>query len=138
MKIQHVPVEFVQQTLPLVEELLRPAFELSPLSDEFELGHLKLYVSQGQHVLLVWTDTDNFIHAAATIQWHNFPNHRTAFITAIGGTDVFTPDSLASLDAWVRANGGTKIQGVVRDSVARLCRQKAGYSKVYTTVEKLL
>ena len=138
MIVQAVPTQYVHMTWPLVEGYLKSALDLSVEADEYNVDQLKVYVLQGEQTLLVFLDDARTIHGAVTIQWVNHPNHRVAFITAIGGKSIFHEESQESFTEWVKFNGGTKIQGAVRKSVERLCRQKLNYSPRYTIVEKIL
>ena len=91
-------------------------------------------VCAGQQLLLVAVDEDLKVHGAATISFINYPNHRVAFITAIGGKLITGPDTFQQLCRVLGLQGATKIQGAVRPSMAKLSK-KYGFSEVAALVE---
>lgn len=124
-------VNNVQQAWSQVENLLASA--MVHVDGEYTLDQLKVMCVDGNQTLLVAVDDDNKIQVAFTIQWINYPNDRVAFITAIGGkTDL---DGFNQLKDWVKASGGTKIQGATFESVARLWKMKLGFKQKYTIME---
>ena len=48
-------------------------------------------------MLLVATDDNAEIHGAATVSFINYPNDRVAFVTAIGGKLVTSPETFAQM-----------------------------------------
>ena len=59
---------------------------------------------------------------------------RVAFITAIGGKLVSSPETFEQMSAIFKSNGATKIQGMARESVARLWK-RFGFIDKATLVE---
>lgn len=101
---------------------------------EYDLDQLKVLLTQGRQVLCVGAEKDLVIKCAMTIEWINYPNDRVAFITAIGGkTDK---QGFSEFEQWVKANGGTKIQGAAFEAVARLWKRAYGFENRYIIVEK--
>ena len=104
---------------------------------EYSLEQLKVMLTQGKQTLCVGTELDDLtlsIKCALTIEWINYPNDRVAFITSIGGkTDKL---GFEQFENWVRANGGTKIQGAAFEAVARLWKRAYGFENRYIIVEK--
>lgn len=134
LSLRIVPVTHIHQTWDQVEEMLSSALVHS--QGEYNIDQLKLMLAKGVQTLLVGVDEDNNIKTAISIEWINHPNDRVAFITAIGGrTDKKGWQEF--LD-WVKANGGTKIQGAAYESVARLWKRQYGFENVYIIVEKKL
>jgi hypothetical protein len=82
MKIQHVPLEWVNHTWPQVSGFLAEA--LKHAKGDYELEHVRTLVSTGQWMLLVAVK-DGEIHGAATLHCFNQPVDRVAFITTTGG-----------------------------------------------------
>ena len=116
-----------------VKQYLENALDHS--GGEYSLEHLKMFIVQGQQVLLLITEEDK-ICGALTIEWINYPNDRIAFITAIGGkTDIESWEILAK---WAKDNGSTAIRGATFKSVAKLMNQKYGFKETYIMVEKRL
>ena len=134
LSLRIVPVTHIHQTWDQVKDLLSSALVHS--QGEYNIDQLKVMLAKGVQTLLVGVDEDNNIKTATSIEWINHPNDRVAFITAIGGrTDK---QSWQEFLDWVKANGGTKIQGAAYESVARLWKRQYGFENVYIIVEKKL
>jgi hypothetical protein len=132
LKFYVVPTEHIQQTWDKVEIMLDKAMAHS--GGEYDLNQLKVLLTQGRQVLCVGAEEDLVIKCAMTIEWINYPNDRVAFITAIGGkTDK---QGFGEFEQWVKANGGTKIQGAAFEAVARLWKRAYGFENRYIIVEK--
>ena len=132
LKFYVVPTSHIQQTWDKVEIMLDRAMAHS--GGEYDLDQLKVLLAQGRQVLCVGTEEDLIIKCAMTIEWINYPNDRVAFITAIGGkTDK---QGFSEFELWVKANGGTKIQGAAFEAVARLWKRAYGFENRYIIVEK--
>ena len=136
LKIQPVPVQLVNQLWEKVEPFIKSAEEKSG-DTEYTAEQIKVYLVLGDWMLLVATDENNEIHGAATVNFINYPSDRVAFITAIGGKLVTSPDTFAQMSAVFKANGATKIQGMARESVARLWK-RFGFIDKATLVETKL
>jgi hypothetical protein len=127
-------VTSVQQVWNDVAPLLASA--MVHVDGEYTLDQLKVMLVDGKQTLLVLVDDDNKIQTAFTIEWINYPNDRVAFLTAIGGkTDL---NAFNQFKDWVKASGGTKIQGATFESVARLWKMKLGFKHKYTIMEYAL
>jgi hypothetical protein len=121
----------VQQVWNQVEDMLASA--MVHVDGEYTLDQLKVMLVDGKQTLLVLVDDDNKIQTAFTIQWIDYPNDKVAFLTAIGGkTDL---NAFNQFKDWVKASGGTKIQGATFESVARLWKMKLGFKHKYTIME---
>lgn len=129
-----VPVTHMQQTWPQVELMLGKAMEHS--GGEYNLEQLKVMLVEGKQILLVTANEAMKIKCSFTIEWINYPNDRVAFITAIGGKTC--KEGWNQFIEWVKANGGTKIQGAAYESVARLWKRVYGFENRYIIVEKKL
>lgn len=134
MKIQHVPIEFVNQTWPFVERFLSKAVDNQGGAVEVNIDQIKLYVTSGQWLLVVATDDKNQIKGAATINFFNRPDNRVAFITHIGGRLVANQDTFDQLRALCKSFGATKIEGAVTQAVSRLWR-RFGFTEKYIIAE---
>jgi hypothetical protein len=135
MKIQHVPVQHAAQTWPLVEKYL--AESQSYAKGDYTLDQIKMYVLTGGWLLLVATDDDNKIHGAMTVEFHNRPNHRVAFITGTGGKSIINDETFKQLEIFCRTNGATAIECAARDSVSKLLN-RFGFKDKYRIVEVIL
>lgn len=118
MKIQHVPLEFVNMVWGRVEKFIVAAMEHA--KGDYTAEHVKTYVTQGTWNLLVAVDDENEIHGAAAVGFYNRPNDRVAFIYAIGGRLISNSDTFEQLKAYATSMGATVIEGAARESVARL------------------
>jgi len=131
MKLYVVPTNFVYQYWDLAEPLLQKALDKG--NGEFTADQLKLQVIQGQQQLLLLMNKEKCL-CAFTVQWINFPNDRVAYITYMGGKN--TKAGFKDFKIWVKANGGTCIQGSTKyESIVRLFNKLYGYEKKYTLME---
>ena len=134
LNLRIVPTTHIQQTWGEVESMLASAIVHS--AGEYNLDQLKVMLVEGRQVLLVLIDEKSMIQTAFTVEWINYPNDRVAFLTAIGGkTDL---NAFNQFKDWVKASGGTKIQGAAFESVARLWKRKLGFENRYIIVEYAL
>jgi hypothetical protein len=85
--------------------------------------HVLSYLVNGNWELFVAVDENNVMRGAATISYINYPLHRVAFITAVGGRLIATQDSFNQLKNLFKARGATMIQGYGRPAIIRLWRR---------------
>lgn len=130
MKIQHVPLEWVNRTWPAVEKFIESALAYS--GGDYTVDQAKTFVSMGQWHLLIATDGAG-IHGAATVTLFNRPNQRVAFITAIGGKLISNADTFEQLKALLTMWGATELEGAARESIARLWH-RYGFEEKYRIV----
>lgn len=130
MKIERVDPMHVHHVWSMVEGFITSALEYS--QGDYTLEQVKTLVAMGNWTLLVAVD-DNGVHGAATVEFFNRPNDRVAFLTAIGGRLISSPETFEQLKALLKAYGATSIEGAVRDSMARLCI-KYGFKEKYQIV----
>jgi hypothetical protein len=131
MKLQHVPLEWVNYTWDKVEGFISSALVYA--DGEYTVDQVKSMVTQGKWALLVATDDTGGICGAATVEFFNRPNNRVAFITAIGGRLVSNRDTFEQLQTYARSMGATTIEGAARESIARLWR-RYGFEEKYRIV----
>jgi hypothetical protein len=118
LKVQYVPLQYVAQTWPLVEEHIESARKHG--QGDYTIDQIKLLVSMGQWILMVIVDEQGNIKGAITSSFINYPNSRVAFITFIGGKLIATQETFEQMCAILKQHGATSIQGAVRPSIARL------------------
>ena len=136
--VRPVPLEYTNQTWPLVEKYIASALEEGdPGEALYNLHHVRGYVTSGAWLLLVAVDENNDIHGAATVSFINHPLHRVAFITAIGGKLISNKDTFAQLQSIARQNGASILQGFGRPSIVRLWK-RYNFESRNTLVEVLL
>ena len=130
MKVEAVPLEWVNRVWPSVEPYLAEALSWS--GGEYTVDHARVLVTSGQWLLLVIADGDA-VHGAATLHFFNRPTERVAFVTALAGPNTASQDTFDQLKIIAAARGATVIEGAARESVARLWRQY-GFLEKYRVV----
>jgi len=103
---------------------------------DYTLDQVRLAVVSNQWLLIGIYEGD-FIKGALTVSFMNMPNDRIGFVTTIGGKNIFTKDTYKQLKEILKQFGATKIQGGVRESVARLWR-RVGFKERYILVENTI
>ena len=138
ISVQHVPIAYVHQTWPLVEDYINSAL-MTEYDGEalYDIRNVKAYVASGEWLLCVAVDEHNKIHGAGTIVFTNYPNHRVAFVTTVGGRLVCNRDTVEQIKNIARANGATVLQALGRPSIVRLWR-KFNFKPLNTIVEMIL
>ena len=138
MKIQPVPLEYVNQTWPLVEQYVASALNEGDSSEPlYNVHHVRGYVVSGSWLLCVAVDEDNNICGAGTISFANHPMHRVAFVTTVGGRLISNRDTVEQVKSIARQNGATVLQAFGRPSIVRLWR-RYNFESRNTLVEVLL
>jgi len=130
MKIQYVPLEWVNYTWDKVEGFISSALEHA--DGDYTADQVKTLVTLGQWVLVVAVDNGS-IEGAATISFVNRPNDRVAFVTTIGGKLISSADTFEQLKDYAKSMGATTIEGAARESIARLW-QRYGFKEKYRIV----
>ena len=130
MKIQHVPLEWVNHTWPMVKDFITDALEQS--KGDYTTEHVQALVSSGQWTLLVAVDGEK-IHGAATMHCLNRPVDRVAFITTTGGKFILDTDTFLQLQNIARAMGATALECAARESMTRLL-DRFGFEEKYRIV----
>jgi hypothetical protein len=130
MKIQYVPIEWVNQTWPKVEAFITSALEYA--NGDYTTDQVRTLVTQGHWMLLVAVDGEE-IKGAGTISFYNRPNDRVAFVSAIGGRLISNADTFEQLRAFALSHGATVIEGAARESIARLWT-RYGFTEKYRIV----
>lgn len=141
VSIRFVEQNYVHQTWPLVEKFIAEALEkggdFPDWAANYTVEHARVFVVNGAWLLIVAIDETGAIHGACTVSFINYPLHRVAFVTAIGGKLISSQDTFAQLKAILKSYGATKIQGYGRDSIVRLWKRYE-FEPRNTLVEVLL
>lgn len=132
LDVLYVEPEFIQQVWPDVEGFIADALKHS--GGEYTAEQLKVLVVRKEQSLLI--GVNDGIKGAATVQFIDYPNHRVAFVTAIGGKLISNAENFQQLINFCKANGATKIQGAARESVERLWKRLFKFERRYAIVEK--
>jgi len=119
LTIKNIPVHFIAQMWPVLEPHYEDAFKKAKVT-EYTIEQAKVFLTNGQWMALGFFDEQDVLHGAIAMSFANYPNERIAFITAIGGRLISSPETFEQLKAICRSNGATKLQGYARESVARL------------------
>ena len=130
MNIQEVPVQLVNQILPLVEHYIASALDYT---DDYTIDEARVLISTGTWSLIVVFDEPGQFQGAVAVQYFNRPRDRVAFITALGGRLITDSENAVKLFDIFRANGATSVEAAARDQVLRLW-QKYGLAKKYTII----
>ena len=131
MKIQYVPLEYVNQTWPLVEQYITSALEHS--CGEYTPEQAKVYFANGIWTLYVAVDDAGALHGAGAVQFNNMPNDRVAFVVAIGGKLFTSQDTWQQFVDLLKSRGATQVEGAARESIARLWK-RYGFDEKYRIV----
>ena len=136
LSIQSIDTNYVNQVWHLVEHFLAEALEKGGRIEDanYTLQHVRVYLTTGAWLLVVAVDEQGVIQGASTISFLNYPLHRVAFITTIGGKLITNEDTFAQFSNLLRQRGATKVQGFTRESVARMSA-KYGFKPITTLVE---
>jgi hypothetical protein len=141
LSIRTVETSFVQQVWPMVEPFIREALDKGEDFPDwahcYNVDHMQMFLTSGQWLLLVAADEDGVIHGAATVSFINYPLHRVAFITAIGGKLISNRDTFEQMKLLLKQRGATKIQGYGRESIVRLWK-RYNFEPRNTLVEVLI
>lgn len=132
LNVQLVPLSLIHQTWPLVETFIEDALKWG--EDDYTIEQAKVYITKGEWMLLVAVDEVGAIHGAAAVNIYNMPNYRVAFVVAIGGRLISSPETYEQLCALLKSFGATRIRGVARESIARLWK-RYGFKERYILVE---
>jgi hypothetical protein len=126
LAVQVVGTNYIQQAWPVVRTYIESALaseDFPAWSDSYNIEHVRGFVTSGQWILVVVIDENLKVHGCATISFMNYPLHRVAFITTIGGKLIASRDTFNQLKAILRELGATKIQGFGKPSIVRLWRR---------------
>lgn len=141
LSIRAVDQAYVNQTWPLVEPFIADAMEkggeFPEWSANYNVDHIRLYVTTGAWLLVVAVDETNKVCGACTVSFINYPLHRVAFVTAIGGRLISSKDTFEQLKRILKSYGATKIQGYGRESIVRLWK-RYDFEPRNTLVETLI
>lgn len=127
LRISHVDTNYVQQVWPMVkpfiEEAMTKGGDFPDWAQNYTVDHIQSFLTSGAWLLVVAADEEGAIHGATTISFINYPMHRVAFVTAIGGKLISSQETFGQFKALLKHRGATKIQGYGRDSIVRLWKR---------------
>jgi len=127
LTIRQVDTIYVQQVWPMVKPFLEEAMakggDFPDWAQDYTVEHIQSFLTNGAWLLVVAADEENKIHGAATVSFINYPVHRVAFVTAIGGKLISSQETFEQFKALLKHRGATKIQGYGRDAIVRLWKR---------------
>lgn len=136
LRVAPVDPNHIQQVWPKVVDFIKSAVDKGTTEEtrNYNEHHILQYLTSGQWFLLVAVDEANDIHGACTVSFVNYPLHRIAFVTAIGGKLISNEDTFDQLKSICKQNGATKIQGYGREAIVKLW-SRYGFEPRSTLVE---
>ena len=134
--VQIVAPEYIHTIWDVVEPMLKTAF-VNFNNADYDVEHIKVLIIEQLQYLFVVVEDEKII-GAFTVEVINYPNHRVAHTTSMGGKGVFDKDTVKQYEDWARSQGATKIRAFAKDSQARLFKLKMGLEPVTHVVEKTL
>jgi hypothetical protein len=141
LTIRPVDANFVQQVWPMVKPFLEEAMvkggDFPDWAQDYTVEHIQSFLTSGAWLLIVATDEENNIHGCASVSFINYPLHRVAFVTAIGGKLISSQDTFDQLKTLLKLRGATKIQGYGREAIVRLWK-RYNFEPRNTLVEVLI
>mgnify|MGYP006280055649 CR=1 FL=1 len=127
LTINTVHTNYIHQTWPLVEPFIKEALDkggdFPEWADGYNIHHIQGFVTSGQWILIVAVDENKVVQGCCTVSFINYPLHRIAFVTSIGGKLISNQDTFNQLRAILKSYGATKIQGYGRESIVRLWKR---------------
>jgi hypothetical protein len=141
LTIRSVDVSYIHQiwstVKPYIEDALTKGHDFPDWAYCYNIDHVQQYVTSGQWLLLVAIDEENKIHGACTVSFINYPIHRVAFVTCIGGKLISNQATFEQLKQLLKSHGATKIQGSGREAIVRLWK-RYNFEPRNTLVEVLI
>jgi hypothetical protein len=128
IEVQYVDPKYVYYIWDKVTPWIEPVFEKGLLSNYYSIDNLKEYIIRGEQVMLIGVNEEGGLQGEVTIQWCNYPNARVAYITTFGasiGKELIVYNEFVK---WLKAMGATRVECSARPSVARLLKNKMGFT----------
>lgn len=104
---------------------------------DYDIEQLKVLLIKEYQLLFVVVENNKII-GCFTVEIINYPNHRVAHTTCMGGKGLFNAYTVKQYEDWCKQNGITKIRAYAQDAQARLFKLKMGLTPVTHVVEKTL
>ena len=134
IKVDLVAPDYVYQVWDDVKDFLDASIKTG--TGTCTLDQLKLLLAKNYQTLIVGVNAEGNLVGAMTVEFVNYPNARTMFITALGGFGVVTQDIWKQVEDWAKLQGVTKVSAWCEEAQARLYKQKAGFNTIRFVVEK--
>lgn len=141
LTVKPVGANYVHQTWPMVkpfvDDALTKGHEFPDWAMQYNADHVLQFLASGSWLLLVAVDEEMNIHGMCTVSFLNYPMHRVAFVTTIGGKLISNDDTFEQFRQILKSHGATKIQGYCRESIVRLWK-RYNFEPRHTLVEVLI
>ena len=141
LTLRVVDASYVNQTWPLVQgyvdAALNKGHDFPDWAACYNTDHVRQFVTSGQWLLIVAVDEEAQVHGACTVSFINYPLHRVAFVTTIGGKLISNADTFDQFKKILKAYGATKIQGSGSAAIVRLWK-RFDFEPRNTLVEALI
>jgi len=125
----------IQSEWSVIKDYISDALTQSEC-DEYDVEDVKVSLINEHLHLFVGVEQDK-IQGVIVISFVQYPKQKVAFICAYGGKFVTNQKAYEQLCLLFKAFGATKVQGYVRDSVARLTK-RLGFVEKQILVEHIL
>lgn len=141
LSLRVIGPNYVHQAWPKVKEFVESAIakghDFPEWSLDYKAEHVLQFIAAGQWLLVVAVDEELNVQGSCTVSFLNYPLHRVAFVTTIGGKLISNEDTFKQFTDILKSHGATKIQGYGRDSIVRLWK-RYNFEPRNTLVEVLL
>jgi hypothetical protein len=128
--IQHIQPEYVAQHFPIICPFIAEGLKYS---GDCTVDQAKVFLSNGTWLALVAVEGEE-VKGVYTLAFNNAPNDRIALITSAAGKGIINMDALKQVSNIAKTLGATKLQGVARESAARLYK-RIGFKEKAILVE---
>jgi hypothetical protein len=125
----------IQSEWAVIEGYIADALTKSEC-DEYDVEDVKSSLMNEHLHLFVGVEQDK-IQGVIVISFVQYPKQKVAFICAYGGKFVTNKEAYKQLCLLFKAFGATKVQGYVRNSVARLTKRLGFVEKQILVEHKL-
>jgi len=141
LSIKPVDINYTNQIWPQVKNYLQDALtngiDFPDWAACYDINHVQQYVTSGQWLLLIAINEKAEVLGACTVSFSNYPLHRVAFVSCIGGKLISSRETFEQLKQILRGYGATKIQGSGRPAIVRLLK-RYNFEPRNTIIEALL
>ena len=135
MLVRQYSPKQIQSEWAVIEGYIADALTKSEC-DEYDVEDIKSSLINEHLHLFVGVEQDK-IQGVIVISFVQYPKQKVAFICAYGGKFVTNKEAYKQLCLLFKAFGATKVQGYVRNSVARLTKRLGFVEKQILVEHKL-
>lgn len=135
MLVRRYSPKQIQSEWAVIEGYIANALTQSEC-DEYDVEDIKSSLINEHLHLFVGVEQDK-IQGVIVISFVQYPKQKVAFICAYGGKFVTNKEAYKQLCLLFKAFGATKVQGYVRNSVARLTKRLGFVEKQILVEHKL-